>query len=331
VTGLGALRQGLQAARRGWRYVAVVWLLDLVVAALLVLPFVLVLDGAAAWTGNGETLAARFDERFFAEVAAAHPALRAHWDLRLALCAGAAVLLHGFLAGGLVEILARRGARGEPRPPAVRALLAACLPRAGRTIAISVIAGMVLALVGALLHGVLGERVEAWSSELTRERTRLALALAPGVVYLLVIAVLATWADLARSCAVLGDLDVLPAIGRGARILWRRARALVALGCAALAVQVAGLCAFVGLDAVVPQGRWGGIVLVIVAAQGLMLWRHGVRVAVIAATARLCRDDFAEAGAGPAGAGDFDGEREGEAVADAVADAVAQVAAPEAP
>ena len=129
---------------------------------------------------------------------------------------------------------------------------------------------------------------------------------------------MATWADLARGCAVLGDLEVLPAIGRGARILWRRAGTLCVMGLAALALQVAALVAFVGLDAVVPQGRWGGIVLVIVAAQGLMLWRHGVRVAVVAGTARLCRDDLARS-AHAAGAGE------------PAMEPVTEVAAPEAP
>jgi hypothetical protein len=31
-----------------------------------------------------------------------------------------------------------------------------------------------------------------------------------------------------------------------------------------------------------------------------MLWRHGVRAAVVVATARLCRDDLAPVGSGPA-------------------------------
>jgi hypothetical protein len=315
VSGLQALRQGLQAARRGWRYVALVWLVDLVVAALLVLPFVLALDGAASFAGGGGALAARFDERFFAELVAAQPTVGAHWDLRLALAAVAAVLLHGFLAGGLIDLLAGRGARGEPAPPTVRALVAACLPRAGRTIAIGVMGGLVLAALGGLLHGVLGGRLAAWSANAS-ERGRLALTLAPGVLYLLVIAVVAAWADLARACAVLGDLEVLPAIGRAARILWRRAGALVVMGLAALALQVAALGAFVAFDAVVPQGAWGGILLVIVAAQGLMLWRHGVRVGVVAATARLCRDELA---ASASAAGEGEGE------------AAAEVAAPGAP
>ncbi|MBI5480628.1 MAG: hypothetical protein HY906_17355 [Deltaproteobacteria bacterium] len=315
MTGLQALRQGLQAARRGWRYVVYAWLLDLVVAALVALPFVLALDGAAAATGGGAALAARFDERFFAEFAATQPALHAHWDLRLALCTAAAVLLHAFCAGGLIEVLARRGARGEPGPVTVRIFLVTCVEHASRMIAISVLAGLLLALLGALLHGLIGGRMEGWLADVPRERTRLLLTLAPGVAYLLLLAVVATWADLARACVVLGEREVLPALGRGARILGRRAGALGVMGLAALALQLAALVAFVGCDAVVPQGRWGGILLVIVAAQGLMLWRHGVRVAVIAATARLCRDDLAARASRPT-------------VGDEV---IAEVAAPETP
>jgi hypothetical protein len=315
VTGARALRQGLQAARRGWRYVAWAWLLDLVVAALVALPFLVALDGAATMTGGGEALAAKFDERFFLELGGANAALGARWDLRLALCTAVAVLLHAFLAGGLIEVLARRGARGEPGPVTVRVFFSACVERASRVIAVSVLAGLVLALLGGLLHGALGGRVEAWVVDVPRERTRLMLALAPGVAYLIVIAVVGTWADLARACVVLGEREVLPALGLSARLLWRRAGALCVLGLGALALQVAALAAFVGLDAVVPQGRWGGIVLVIVAAQGLMLWRHGVRVAVIAATARLCREELA---AGGRRAADEDADR-------------AEVAAPEAP
>ena len=182
-------------------------------------------------------------------------------------------------------------------------------------IAVSVLAGLVLALLGGLLHGLLGSRVEGWLADVPRERTRLLLTLAPGVTYLLVIAVVATWADLARACVVLGEREVLPAVGRGARMLWRRAGALCVMGLGALTLQVFALVAFVAFDAVVPQGRWGGIVLVIVAAQGLMLWRHGVRVAVIAATARLCREELAAGAHRPA-------------VED---EALAEVAAPEAP
>jgi hypothetical protein len=323
VTGLRALGLGLQAARRGWRYVACAWLLDLFVAAVIALPFVLALDGATAAAGDGAALAARFDERFFAELAATHPAVYAHWDLRVALCIGAAVLLHGFLAGGLIEVLARRGAAGEPRPVPVRLFLATCAHHASRMLAIGVLAGLVLALVGAVLHGLVGGRMEAWLAEVPRERTRLLLTLAPGIAYLLVVAVVGAWADLARACVVLGEREVLPGIGRGARILWRRAGALCALGLAALALQVVALVAFVGIDAAVSQGGWGGILLVIVAAQGLMLWRHGMRVAVIAATARLCREESA-AGT-PRSAGDD------EALAEVSAEVSAEVAAPEAP
>ena len=293
MTGLQALRQGLQAARRGWRFVACAWLLDLVVAAAFALPFVMALDGAAGASADGGALAARFDDRFFTELAATHPALFAGWDLRLALGTAAAVLLHAFLAGGLIEILACRGAAGEPGPVTVRVFFAACVARAGRMIAISVLAAFLLALLGGLLHGLVAGRVEVGLREVARERARLALTLAPGLVYLLAVAVVATWADVARSCAVIGERDVLPAFGRGAALLWRRAGALCVVGLGGLGLQVAALCAFVGLDAVVPQGQWGGLLLVILAAQGLMLWRHGVRVAVIAATARVCRDELA--------------------------------------
>ena len=315
MSGLQALRQGLQAARRGWRYVVCAWLLDLVVAALVALPFLLALDGATAAAGDGAALAARFDERFFAELAATHPAVYAHWDLRVALCIGAAVLLHGFLAGGLIEILARRGATDEPRPVPVRLFLGTCAHHASRMVAIGVLAGGLLALVGALVHGLLGGRMEAWLTDVPRERTRLMLTLAPGVAYLLVVAIVGAWADLARACVVIGEREVLPAIGRGARILWRRAGALCLLGLAALALQVVALVAFVGIDGGMPQGRWGGILMVIVAGQGLMLWRHGVRVAVIAATARLCREELA---AGARGSASDD-------------EPIAEVAAPEAP
>jgi hypothetical protein len=298
VTGRTALGQGLAAARAGWRLVVWAWALDLLVAAVMALPFVLALDAATAH-GGGAALARRFDDRLFTELAASQPALYAHWDLKLALGVAAAVVLHGFLAGGLIAGLTRRGARGEARPSAGRDFFAACMAHAGSTIGVSLVAGVALALVGGLLHGLLAGRLEGALRDVASERTRLLVTLAPGAFYLVVIAVVATWADLARARAVLAGDSLTAALGRGARLLGRRPGALLVIGLGGLALQVGARVVFVGIDGAVPQGGWGGILLVVAAGQLLLLWRHGVRVAVVAATARLCRWELG-AGTAPA-------------------------------
>jgi hypothetical protein len=295
VSGLGAFRRGLAAARAGWRLVGLVWAADLCVAAAAALPYLVGLDALTAGRPDAGALAARFDARLFTDFVARHRDLYATADLRVLLTTALAVFVHAVLAGGLFEVLGRRGAAGEPPPGAVRGFFAACAAHAGRMLAVSLIAALLLGAAAWLLHGVLADGLEETIRESAREPTRFVFKLLPGALFLLVLALVGLVADAWRACVVMGEAPLGRALLRTGELLRRRLGAFVAVGLGGLALQAAGLAVFVSLDGAIPQGRWPAIVTVILLGQALMLWRTGLRAAVLAAQARLCRDELAAA------------------------------------
>jgi hypothetical protein len=294
VSGLGALRRGLRAARAGWRAVVVCWAADLAVAAAAAVAFVLAWDGLAAARPDAGALAARFDERLFGDLVARHQALFGAADVRVLVVTAAGVLLHAVLAGGLLDVLGRAGA-DQPAPARVRAFLAACAAHAGRMLAIALVAAGLLGLSGWLLHGILADALEDPIRFVAREQNRLILKLLPGVAFLVVLGAVGLTADVWRACAVVTDRPLGGALRLALRLVRRRPGAFVTVGAGGLALQAAAVAGFTALDGAIPQGRWAGILAVIALGQALMLWRHGVRAAVLAAAARLCRDETAAA------------------------------------
>jgi hypothetical protein len=287
VTGHGALGGGLRAARGARRIIACVWAVDLVLAALAAVPFLRAFDGATAERMDGGALAARLDERLFMDFVARHHDLYAQAELRLVVVTALGVLLHALAAGGLLETL---GPHAAARP-GVRAFLAAAARHAGRMLVVSGVAAGVVALAGLALHGPLAVRLDEVARGLDRDRMRLIVRLVPGLSFLLVLGVVGLLADAWRACVVVRAAPVARALRLALGFVRRRLRVLLVVLGGGLALTVAGVATFAVIDGLVPQGRWPAILLVVTLGQALMLWRHAVRAAVIAAEARLCDMD----------------------------------------
>ena len=299
MSGFQALALGLRVTRRSLGLVVAAWGADLLVAAAVAVPLVAALDRVLGGQGDGGAIGAVPDGRLLAAFVARYGGPDGATMGRLLAATLAAVLVHAVVSGGLLSVLGR-GAPAEGRAGRWRRFLAGCAAHAGRMVTISVVILTLLAATGWLLDGVLADALEAPLRDVGREPTRLLLRLLPGVVAVVAIMLGSLVADVWRAAVVVGGVRLGPGLRLCGRVLRQRPGGFVVVGAGGLALMLAGLAGFTLLDGLLPQGRWPGILLALALGQALMLWRHGVRVGVIAAEARLVGAALEEAAGGQA-------------------------------
>jgi hypothetical protein len=272
---------------------ALLWLANLVLAAVVVGPFWLRLHGALAHAPAGDRLLEGLSVGLLVDLAREHGGLLGPLILSTLPVLGAALLFNAFAAGGVLEVLI------ADRPGTVFERFAGGGARFfGRFLRVGVLAGVVVTVVaGSVLGATAAATRNAWESEW--EPAPLFGWLAGVAVAGLAVVVVLLALDLARVRIVRdGRRRVMRALFGSLWLVLRHPVATVGLWIAVAALFGVVLALYLGLRSLVPAASWPGIVLMIVVQQAVMLARAGLRVALFAGEVEVV-ERLLPAGPGP--------------------------------
>jgi hypothetical protein len=282
VTVAAPLAAGLRRAARLPGLAVLLWLANLLFAAVVVAPFWLRLYGVLATAPAGDRLLGGFSFGLFADLAREYGGLLGPLVVAVLPLFGVMLLVNAFTAGGVLEVLI------AGRPGTVFERFAAGGARFfWRFLRVGVLAGVVLAVAaGLILVATAAATRTAWESEwepapLVGWLAGLALAGLAVVVVLLAL-------DLARVRVVRDDRRrVIRAWFGSLWLVLRHPVATVGMWRAGAALFAAVLALYLGLRQVLPAATWGGIAAMLLLQQVVMLARTGLRVALFAGEVEL--------------------------------------------
>jgi hypothetical protein len=273
---------GLRRTARLPGLAVLLWLVNLLLAVIVVAPFWLRLSGVLAGTQGGDRLLEGFSFGLLADLAREHGGLLGPLVLNVLPLFVIMLLVNAATAGGVLEALIG----GRPGGWLER-FGGGALRLFGRFLRVEVLAGVVATVaVASILAVTAGATREAWDSEW--EPAPLVGWLAGlAVAGLAVVAVLLAL-DLARVRIVRDDRHrVMRAFFGSLWLVLRHPVATVGLWLSVAALFGAVLALYFAVRAYVPAVTWPGIALMVVVQQAVVLVRAALRVGLFAAEVEL--------------------------------------------
>jgi hypothetical protein len=282
VTVVAPVLIGLRRAVRLPGLAALLWLANLLLAAVVAVPFWLRLHGALAGAPAGDRLLEGFSFGLLVDLMREHGSLLAPLALSALPVVAAALLVNAFAAGGVLEVL-RRGQPGT----VLERFAGGGAWFFGRFLRVGVFAGIVTVLgVGAVAVGAAAtlRRLQDSTWEPAQVVVWLTGMLAAGLIALVVLLAL----DLARVRVVRDDRRrVTRAFAGSLWLVFRHPVATLGLWAGLGALFAAALAVYLGARQVLPATSWGGIVLMLLLQQAVMVVRAWLRVALFAGEVEL--------------------------------------------
>ena len=273
---------GLRRAARLPGLALLLWLVNLLFAAIVVAPFWLRLTGVLAGAPGGDRLLEGFSFGLFADLAREYGGLLGPLMLGVLPLFGVMLFVNALAAGGVLEVLLG----GRPGGWLER-FGAGALRLFGRFLRVEALAGVVMAIAAGAILGVTAAAMRSVAESEWEPATLVGWLAGLAVAGLAVVVVLLAL-DLARVRIVRDDRRrVMRAFFGSLWLVIRHPVATVGLWLAVAVLFGVVLALYLGLRSVLPATSWGGIVAMVVVQQAVVLARAGLRVGLFAAEVEL--------------------------------------------